>query len=407
MTKLNKLYFVFTLVLVVLATACDKSDKEFRDYLEDKELIYPGVPLQINSRAGNGRVMVYWKPSPDPSIEKYIVYWNNKADSVVVAATRTSGQDSISTIIPGLFEYTYSFTVHAIDTKGNRSIPLDLNNVKIYGPVYRGGLINRFPDNTNPYEVQPNGDVLLRFAATDTSNVGTTITYTNNNNQQATAFLSQLNNTVTLVNYKASTTVTYQSAYVPTKNALDTFKVNTAETFPTIYTNVLCNKSIFAALNLPYDVQPYESQTSIAKLWDGSVGPQGYPNIFHSNGNSQLPHHFTFDMGAVYNRLGVMETTGRDCCHNPTEYEVWGIANITGAETTVPGNDANWKANAIAKGWTLLSDVIRSDDGKGPYKINLMENPPPVRYIRIRVKKVASGENAYSNLSELSFWNRQ
>lgn len=407
MTKLNKLYFVFTMVLAVLVTACDKSDKEFRDYLEDKELIYPGVPLQINSRAGNGRVMVYWKPSPDPSIEKYIVYWNNKADSVVVPATRVSGQDSISTIIPNLFEYTYSFTVHAIDIKGNRSIPLDLNNVKIYGPVYRGGLINRFPDNTNPYEVQPNGDVLLRFAATDTSNVGTTITYTNNNNQQVTAFLSQLNNTFTLLNYKASTTVTYQSAYVPTKTALDTFKVNTAETFPTIYTNVLCNKSIFAALNLPYDVQPYESQTSIAKLWDGSVGPQGYPNIFHSNGNSQLPHHFTFDMGAVYNRLGIMETTGRDCCHNPTEYEVWGIANITGAETTVPGNDANWKANALAKGWTLLSDVVRSDDGKGPYRINLMENPPPVRYIRIRVKKVASGENAYSNLSELSFWNRQ
>ncbi len=407
MTKLNKIYFLVILLVAVWVAACDKSDKEFRNYLDDKELIYPGVPLQVKARAGNGRVMVYWKPSPDPSIQKYIVYWNNKADSVVVPATRVSGQDSISTIIPNLFEYTYSFTVHAIDTKGNRSIPLDLNNVKIYGAVYRGGLINRFPDNVNPYEVQPNGDVLLRFAATDTSNVGTTITYTNNNNQQATAFLSQLNNTVMLVNYKASTPVTYQSAYVPVTNALDTFTVNNAETFPTIYTNVLCNKSIFAALNLPYDVQPYESQTSIAKLWDGSVGPQGYPNIFHSNGNNQLPHHFTFDMGAVYNRLGIMETTGRDCCHNPTEYEVWGIANITGAETTVPGNDANWKANALAKGWTLLSDVVRSDDGKGPYRINLMENPPPVRYIRIRVKKVASGENAYSNLSELSFWNRQ
>jgi hypothetical protein len=407
MIKLNKIYCILTLLVTVCVTACDKSDKEFRDYLEDKELIYPGVPLQIKARPGNGRVMVYWKPSPDPSIEKYVVYWNNKADSVVVPASLGIGRDSISTIIPGLFEYTYSFTVHAIDKANNRSIPLDLNNVKIYGAVYRGGLINRFPDNANPYEVQPNGDVLVRFAATDTSNVGTTITYTNNSNQQVTAFLSQFSNTVTLTNYKPSTAVTYQSAYVPANNALDTFKVNNAETFPTIYTNVLCSKSIFAALNLPYDVQPYESQTGIAKLWDGSTGPQGYPNIFHSNGNSQLPHHFTFDMGAVYNRLGVMETTGRDCCHNPTEYEVWGIANITGAETTVPGNDANWKANAIAKGWTLLSDVIRSDDGKGPYKINLMENPPPVRYIRIRVKKVASGENAYSNLSELSFWNRQ
>ncbi len=407
MRKHYKFYFILTMLVTVLVAACDKSDKEFRDFLEDKELIYPGVPLSIKARAGNERVMIYWTPSPDPSIEKYVVYWNNKADSAIVPAPATNTRDSISVIVPGLFEYTYSFIVHAIDKSGNRSIPLDLNNVKIYGSVYQGGLINRFPDNSSPYEVQPNGDVLVRFAATDTTNVGTTITYTNNNNQQVTAFLSQFNNTVTLVNYKPSTAVTYQSAYVPATNALDTFKVVTPETFPTIYTNVLCNKSLFAALNLPYDVQPYESQTSIAKLWDGSVGQQGYPNIFHSNGSSLLPHHFTFDMGAVYNNLGVMETTGRDCCHNPTEYEVWGIENITGAETTVPGNDGGWKANAISKGWVLLADVIRSDDGKGPYKINFMDNPPPVRYIRVRVKKVASGENAYSNLSELSFWNRQ
>jgi hypothetical protein len=81
---------------------------------------------------------------------------------------------------------------------------------------------------------------------------------------------------------------------------------------------------------------------------------------------------------------------------------VWGIADITNAATSVPGNDDGWKDDAIAKGWILLKEVTRSDDGKGPYTLNFSTDTPPVRYIRIRVKKVASGENAYSNLSELT-----
>ena len=158
-------------------------------------------------------------------------------------------------------------------------------------------------------------------------------------------------------------------------------------------------------MRLPNDVNTYESGTSISKLWDGSVGPQGYPNIFHSDG-AYIAHVLTFDMGKSYDNLAQIEETGRDCCNNPDRFEVWGRNDLNGATTNLRADDSGWKAEAIAKGWVLLKDVTRGDDGKNAQKFDLIANPPPVRYIRIRVLHTVTG-SGYSNMSELTFWNKQ
>ncbi len=183
------------------------------------------------------------------------------------------------------------------------------------------------------------------------------------------------------------------------------FMVGKFDEYPSIFQFIQCDKSLFREVRLPNDVNTYESGTSISKLWDGSVGPQGYPNIFHSDGN-HLAHVLTFDMGKVYNNLAQMEEVGRDCCNNPSRFEVWGIADLTNATTTLRADNSGWKAEAIAKGWTLLREVNRSDNGVNAIKVDLMSNPPPVRYIRIRVLNTTTG-SAYSNMSELTFWNKQ
>ncbi|MBT1712552.1 hypothetical protein KK062_30235, partial [Fulvivirgaceae bacterium PWU5] len=80
--------------------------------------------------------------------------------------------------------------------------------------------------------------------------------------------------------------------------------------------------------------------------------------------------------------------------------------DLEGAETTKAGNDPGWKDEALAKGWTLLQEVRRSDDGQAPLTINLLRGLPPVRYIRIRVLHVANGDGSNSNMSELTFWRK-
>jgi hypothetical protein len=393
-------------VMLAIVLSCTKDDLAFKDYLKEGEKVYPGRVSKIETKPGNLRTGIWFTPSSDPSIAKYVLYWNNNADSLVVPATTQNTTTQVKIVIPNLQEYTYTFKLYSYDAQGRRSVPTDVPNVRVYGPLYQGALLNRPYNATEPYTLnQSTGALTLNFNAPDTINVGTVIRYTNTNNAVAEKNLAATDNSITLTDYKPGTEVLYKSSYIPAAGALDVFPVTSFSVFPRIFAFVQCDKSLFREVRLPNDVNTYESGTSISKLWDGSVGPQGYPNIFHSDG-SYIAHVLTFDMGKTYDNLAQLEETGRDCCNNPDKFEIWGINDISNAATTLRADNAGWKAEAIAKGWTLLKEVNRTDNGANAMKVDLMDNPPPVRYIRMRILHTTTG-SGYSNLSELTFWNKQ
>ncbi len=165
------------------------------------------------------------------------------------------------------------------------------------------------------------------------------------------------------------------------------------------------DKSLWTELYLPNDVAMSAYGTDFRRMWDGQ--PAGYPNIAHSV-DASLPHHFSIDLGRVYDKLLRFAEWGRSdyVGHNPAQLEVWGIADITGAATTLPPGDAGWSDESVAKGWTLLTTIDRSDDGVARVEARIIADAPPVRYIRIRVlKNVLNTVN--STLSEISFWHKQ
>jgi len=393
-------YISCGLILFLLFYGCKKNDTEFREFFDNHEVVYTGAVGDVQNGAGNLRVALKWKSSTDPSITKYVVYWNNKLDSQIVDVKGKT--DSISTVISGLQEYVYSFSIYSFDSKGNRSIPKEVNNVKVYGPVYSSTLLNRPINSEQPYLSYEPNSVILNFNAPDTINVNTVIKYTSNSGAQAEAVLLPSASSILLKDYKLGTPIEYKSSYIPAKGAIDIFTVASYSAFRG---EVPCDKSLFREVRLPGDVNTYEGATSISKLWDGSVKPQGYPNIFHSDG-AYISHVLTFDMGKTYTNLTKMEETGRDCCNNPDKFEVWGINDLTGAATTLRADDAGWKAEALSKGWVLLKEATRTDNGQEAMRFDLISNPPPVRYIRVRVLHTVTG-SAYSNMSELTFWNYQ
>ncbi|WP_454802339.1 DUF4998 domain-containing protein [Mucilaginibacter phyllosphaerae] len=404
---MKNLFRICLFGLVVAAfIGCQKQDKDFKNFLGDKEVIYPGLVVKPHFKPGDQRVALVWTPSSDPSISRYVIYWNNKADSLVVNSTNHNTSDSITAVIPGLSEYIYSFTIFSYDNKGNRSIPLDINNVKVYGPVFRSSLVNRLYNVAKPVTITDDGNVVLNFLQADTAaiNVSTIVKYTNRAGIETQKNLSPDSNTLTLTDFKNGSSISYSSGFVPVRGAIDTFYVNDVTTFPDVNGISICNKALFKENKLPNDAGTYESGTSVSKLWDGSVGPQGYPNIFHSDGGSGMPHTLTFDMGQIYKKLTSVEETGRDCCNNPDDFEIWGTADITNAATNLSAKDAGWPAEMQAKGWTLLKHVTRSDDGKAALKLDFDSTIPPVRYIRVRIKHVTTGDGNYSNMSELTFW---
>jgi hypothetical protein len=403
---MKKLIYILLGCLSLAAWYGCKKDglaNDYKKFYNGHEITYTGAVGAVVIQPGNLAIGLKWRASTDPSIVKYVVYYNNGADSQVVNIT--DKVDSIRTVIRNLQEYTYSFTIYSYDAKGNKSVPFEVNNAKAYGPVYAGNLLNRGYNATTPYILNNDGSLILKFITPDTINIKTIINYTNAAGVASQAVLLPQDSMITLPSYKLASAITYKSYFIPERNSLDTFAVVDFDTFPRIYTYVKCDKSKFAEVHLPQDVGTYESGTSISKLWDNSDGPQGYPNIFHSDG-SYIPHVLTFDMGKSYDNLGQLEEVGRNCCNNPDQFEVWGINSLDGATTTLRADNSGWKAEAISKGWILLKQVVRTDDGINALKTDLLTNPPPVRYIRIRVLHTVTG-SGYSNMSEVTFWNKQ
>ncbi|WP_207534614.1 DUF4998 domain-containing protein [Desertivirga arenae] len=398
-----KIYLLAAFLLLLLGISCSKDALDYQNYLNDTEKVYPGFPANIKALSGNYRVKLEWNPSPDPTVVKYKIFWNSRADSMEFSSNNHNPAETVSVIIPNLTEYTYSFTIYSYDSEGNRSVPVNVNNVKVYGDSYKSGLTNRFLSTTQPYTLTGNS-IILNFLEPDTINTGTLINYTLINGTEASATLAPDQSSIRLDNYKAGTKIYYQSGYIPVRGSIDNFTPATRDSI----TNILIplDKSTFTGIKLPNDVGTYSSETSLSKLWNGNTSPTGYPNIFHSDGSHPLPHHFTFDLGKPYANLSQFEIIGRDCCNNPTKFEIWGIADLTGAITTLSGNDEGWKQESQQKGWVLLKEVSRSDDGIGPYKVALGPNLPPVSYIRIRVLENASGDPNYSNISEITFWQK-
>lgn len=402
----QKLYTGWAIAIILVSfVACSTDPDDFKSFLNNTEIKYPGKITNAFVRPGNKRLALGWNPSPDQSVSKYVVYWNNGSDSLVVPASTHRPTDTIQTIIPNLQEYTYSFFVYSYDEKGNRSIPTEISNARVYGSTYQNNLYNR-PLDASPTGFD-NGNISrlkINFLAPDTVNITTRIHYTNLSGVEKDAYIKAGDNSIIIPDYKIGSRVTYQSYYAPNSLAIDTFATNFIDTIP-VATVIAADKSLFKELSLYGDGQPWDGsyETSLRQIWDGATSPQGWQNCFHSNGDKSLPYPISFDMGAVYNKLNAMEMIGRDCCHNPIEYEIWGSTSLT--VPSLEGNDPDWSSQMIASGWTLLADVKRTDDGIEPYKSALKNNPPPVRYIRIRIKKVAKGETRYSNITQVTFWN--
>lgn len=381
---------------IAIFVSCQKSD-DYKKYLVDGEKVYLDGATKFKVFPGNRRVLLTWARGVDTRIKRYKIVWNNKTDSVEFDATAFKAGDTVKRLLTNMAEANYAFSIFSIDDNGNKSIPVLIPSVNVYGPKYHSTLLNRTVKAATYSESDK--DITIVWKKPDTINLSTSIWYTNLAGTQTKLMLAPNVDTTKIADWKMGTKFFYQSSYKPRTMAIDSFVVLTKDSLS--IKNLPLSKALWKKINLPNDVDGNGYGANFASIWDGQEG--GYPNIYHTEGGS-LPHHFTIDLGGVY-QLTKFEEIGRTgcACHNPVKFEVWGIADITNAATTLPGNDEGWKAQSIAKGWTLLKEVERSDDGMAPFKVNLLEGIPPVRYIRIRVTKTLDN-SVESHMSEISFW---
>lgn len=227
--KQPALLLLFTAICV--AFGCSKDITKYRELLDKREIVYPGPVSNFRAFQGNLRIKLQWYPSPDPSIVKYLVYWNNNSDSLVLTADHNNPLDSVHTVIRGLGEYVQNFVLHTVDDKGNRSIGQSLSGVRIFGPLYVSSLINRVPNANKPPVLVDVNTYKLFFAPADTIlNTGTSLTYEGKDGQVRIVEMGPKADSAMLTMAGAGTKVAVRSSYVPVHRAIDTFRVTYSDT---------------------------------------------------------------------------------------------------------------------------------------------------------------------------------
>lgn len=403
-----KLIFNIAMALVIgMVVGCKKYDDDYKSFLNDKETVYPGLIKKLGYRAGNLRTALFWSPSPDPSITKYVILWNNGANSMEVPATTHNPTDVVTAIVPSLNEYVYSFSIISYDKNGNKSIGVELNNVRVYGANYTATLLNRSYNATNPYQFLPNGDLQLNFNRRDTMNVSTTIRYTNMAGATATVELAANDNSIVVPNYKLNTPIQYRSSYEPELNAYDKFNVSEFADFPAIIKITESDKSLFREFFLPGDANSAYGWV-LSHLWNNRMYKSSSDNPdegFHTGGVG-LPQAFTIDLGARM-QLDNFRLWQRDNAlyrvANLKRFEVWG----SNSPNPNGSFDATWTKlqtfdSFKPSGPGAVTEADRTFARAGE-KFTFPTGIPEVRYVRFRVLETWGNAN-YIHLTELSFF---
>lgn len=217
-------YCLIVLVFSTIFLACSKMEDTYKEFVKGGEIYYPGKAEELTVYPGRNRMALSWLLTSDPKISKTVVFWNNRADSVVIPVKRTSGVDTIRRTIPSLPEGTYSFEVYTYDAKGNRSVKVEtIGNT--YGNNYDISLVNR-PIESAKMQSSTSTIALISWYPASSQLLGMDLRYKNAMGDSVSRYIHADSLKTTLTNFTKGNAFIYRSLFKPEPKAIDTFYTN-------------------------------------------------------------------------------------------------------------------------------------------------------------------------------------
>ncbi len=394
---MSKYILLLILTAIIIVASCDDMNDPHKEYLREGEIVYIGKLDSVKVLPGNKRVKLIGLLNADPKISYCRIYWGNRSDSVDVKIDGTSdNEDRWFEQLLSLDEggYTFEFVNH--DDDDNTSLSVSKTG-EVYGDEYESGLISRKIDEIVTYP----DSAIITWKSTIENSIGVDFTYINKNDETISVFVETDQDELILKDFKVGGQYEYQTLFLPEEEAIDTFySAKVTGVFPSEF---YLDRSKWLKVILPTDAPLGCYGGSIENLWDGDKGTWYHSGCTEADG---IPHHFTIDLGTLSVLSKFKVSPRQNCCQerNPKRFQIWGIADLEGAETTAAPDDPNWADDAIAKGWTLLADVETDPSWNGSaedYEVEIPENIA-VKYIRFRFLEAYSGGQETA-LSEFVF----
>lgn len=106
--------------------ACDDMNSIHQEYYDRGEMLYTGVVDSLKASVGYEKVQFTWEINADPRISKTVIYWNQRADSVVVDVNRTTDGRMPMSYLGEFDGGNYVFEFVTKDDAGNYSMPREI-----------------------------------------------------------------------------------------------------------------------------------------------------------------------------------------------------------------------------------------------------------------------------------------
>ena len=272
------------LCILLLITACKKMDDNYKKYIVEGGIIYPGKALSPVVYPGNNRAKISWLRGSDPKVVKARIFWNNNTDSVEVLIPEKT--DTVSYTFEQLPENEYSFMIRTYDDAGNVSVPVEVSG-SVFGEKYQAGLLNRA---VNASELFSDGSLSVSWGAADTATgaVATQVRYINAADQTVVQWFSALEGESLIQDFKSG--FEYRTLYLPDSLAIDTFYTAYEFQQPTIK----IPKHNWIATANSYEASGQLPNGPPEKVLDDN--DQTYWHSRHTSALTGYPHWLAFDM---------------------------------------------------------------------------------------------------------------
>lgn len=401
---------LFCFISLLLNCACE-GEIDPLQFAPEGELRYPGKANNAIYFAGKERLQIQFTLSPDPNVNKAIVYWNLLKDSTSIDIDKNTLTDNIVNIlIDNLPENIYNFEIYTYDKFNNQSVPTHLTG-RTYGLRYSSALNSR---SITGYEAaNDNGDIKIMWGDSILASAGIQLTYTDLEQNKKVVEVPNVENETVLKAINITKEIEISTLFVPEANAIDTFvSKNTIILDPT---------KLILEMQKPYAsgyVDGFDSPNNNKwdKLWDGKWG-----KTFNQNDNGTpwggesgwgsfepkgplpaQPAWLTVDLSqpvkvARY-RSGLYWPYMRAC---PKKTELWAYTG-TGTPTAEEGWD-NWiKIGSTDNSAYTTADMAR-EYPLGDNIYTEYASVPSARFYRIKVSEIW-GSNGSFSISEVTFW---
>ncbi|ERJ60863.1 hypothetical protein M472_19090 [Sphingobacterium paucimobilis HER1398] len=289
MKKKQKLVGCLLLLVSLAISGCKDMHDIYAEHVVPNGSKYPGKIQSIVAHSGHNRVVLGWRNTKDPAVNKVRVFWNNYKDSVEMDITERKDSSSLS--IQPLNEGNYNFVVYTYDREMRRSVPLEVQGI-VYGEVYSSYLSNSVIVEDKILE---NEGLSINWGTPDTQNgmIGTRIIYRSNQGNEKTVVIPSTEKKTFIDDFDTfSNGYQYQALFLPNELSVDTFSVALDRRIPTMALDrrlwTVTASSFEATAQIPVGGGPPE------KTLDGDVNTFWHSK--HTGTMVPFPHWLAYDM---------------------------------------------------------------------------------------------------------------